>query len=89
MKVKQKKTILIILSVVVALMVIIALFEPVQKILPVGVVNFATSFYTYFLAALIFLLAALLWPISWVVGLCLILIGAVIIYSSLPKRPEV
>jgi hypothetical protein len=73
---------------VVALVVLIAFVEPVQKILPAPVVNFAASFYTYFLAGLIFFLAAMLWPISWVVGLSLILIGAVIIFSSLPKKRE-
>jgi hypothetical protein len=79
---------LVILSVIVALVVLVAFFEPVQKILPASVVNFASSFYTYFLAALIFFLAALLWPISWVIGLSLIVIGAVIVFSSLPKRRE-
>jgi hypothetical protein len=73
---------------VVAVVVLIAFIEPVQKILPAGVVNFAGSFYAYFLAALIFLLAAILWPISWVVGISLILIGAVIIFASLPKKRE-
>jgi glucan phosphoethanolaminetransferase (alkaline phosphatase superfamily) len=88
MKSKTKKNLLVILSVIVAIVVLIAFIEPVQKVLPAGVVNFASSFYTYFLAALIFLLAALLWPISWIVGLSLILIGAVIVFSSLPKRRE-
>jgi hypothetical protein len=68
--------------------VLIAFVEPVQKVLPPAVVNFAANFYTYFLAALIFFLAAILWPISWLVGFSLIVIGAVIIFSSLPKRRE-
>jgi glucan phosphoethanolaminetransferase (alkaline phosphatase superfamily) len=88
MKQKQKKTLLILISIIVSVVVLIAFVEPVQKILPAGVVNFASSFYTYFLAALIFLLAAILWPISWLVGFSLIVIGAVIVFSSLPKRRE-
>ncbi len=89
MKPKTKKILISIVVVVALLLTVIAMVPGSEKIVPAPVAEFADKFYSVAIAAVFVVIGLLTVTSSPIIGVGLLLIGAMIIYNNLTtKKPE-
>lgn len=87
--VKRKRNLfLMIVTVIVAIMVLIALIPGAEKVVPAHVYEFASNFFGVATGVLIVIIGGMFIASSPVIGVALILIGAMMVWNNLKKRSE-